>query len=79
MTNEDMLVKIRKDRPHQLIHEVIDIEKNKYGFYTVNVDMEIMFIDTKVLHGRHKIPYPLSKYNDLSESKQLKYRLDLMF
>ena len=79
MNKKEMLEKVRKDRPNQVIHEVIDFKKNKLGFYTVEVDMEVMFLNTKVLHAVHKIPYPISEYNNLTESEQLKYRLDLMF
>ena len=59
--------------------KLCNFKKNKVGFYTVEVDMEVMFLNTKVLHAVHKIPYPISEYNNLTESEQLKYRLDLMF
>ena len=33
-SNEEMLELIRKDRPAQKIHEVLDFKKNCYGFST---------------------------------------------
>lgn len=43
MNNEEMLGKIRLDRPTQVINEVISFTENAYGFYDVKVDMESMF------------------------------------
>ncbi|GAH04638.1 unnamed protein product, partial [marine sediment metagenome] len=77
-TNDEMLERVREDRPNQVIHEVLGFKKNKFGFYTVEVDMEVMFLKTKVLHAKHKIPYPISLYGALSELKQQKYKFDLM-
>ena len=74
MKNNEMLEKVRKDRPHQVIHEVIGFEKNKYGFYDVKVDMETMFIDTKIKHCVGNIPYPVSEYNKLTNGQQFDYR-----
>ncbi len=74
MENEEMLNKIRKDRPNQIIHKVFSFQKNKFGFYDVEVDMETMFLETKILHTRVTIPYPLSEYNKLHIIGQFHYR-----
>lgn len=66
----DMLSKIRIDRPNHTIHKVLKIEKNKYGFYNVHIDMEGKFFDIKVKHTINMIPYPLSKYNELNIREQ---------
>lgn len=55
-----MLKLIRKDRPNQVIHKVLSFEKIKHG-YIVEVDMELMFYKTKILHTIFKLPYPLPK------------------
>ena len=78
MTNDDMLGKIRCDRPNQVIHEVIGFEKNKHGFYDVNVDMQTMIIDTIIKHCVTFIPYPISEYNKLSNGQQFDYRWKYM-
>jgi hypothetical protein len=80
MTNKEMLMKIREDRPLQKINKVISFEKNVYGFYDVNVDMEVVFSlfessTTKIKHVHMKLPYPFSEYEKLSEILQLNYRL----
>ena len=74
MTNEEMLEKVRRDRPNQVIHEVIDFEINNFGFYDVRVDMETLVMDTKIKHCVTNIPYPLSEYNKLSNGQQFDYR-----
>lgn len=64
------LYKIRKDRPTQIIHKVLNVEKNKYGFYNVKVDMEGWFFETKVIHTVTMLPYPLSNYNQLTTEQR---------
>jgi len=76
MTNEEMLSKLREERPNQVIHEVVSFKENDYGFYDVNVDMESDFLGTKVLHTQSKLPYPVSGYNKLSDKEQLDWRWD---
>ena len=73
-----MLEKIRKDRPNQVIHEVLGFEKNDLGFYDVRVDMEIesSIFTPKPLHHNIKLAYPVSSYLALSESEQRNYRFD---
>jgi hypothetical protein len=70
LSNEIMLEKIREDRPNQVINEVISFKENQHGFYEVEVDMQTMFFDTKILHTRTVLPYPLSKYHELCDKLQ---------
>ena len=70
MSKEELLELLRKDRPEQVIHEVIDFRPHplsKYGIeYEVDVVMETQLFETKI--KRHRIgglPYPLKPYNDL--------------
>jgi hypothetical protein len=74
MNNEEMLEKIRQDRPKQVIHEVISFKQNEYGFYDVKVDMETMFFESKIKHTRVTLPYPFSEYEKLSEKEQFDWR-----
>lgn len=67
MNNEEMLEKMRLDRPEQLIHEVISYEKNKYGFYNVKVNMEGRFFETIVKHTISVLPYPMNDFHALSQ------------
>ena len=76
MNNEEMLEKIRLDRPNQVIHEVISFKENGYGFYDVKVDMESMFFDTKIKHSKAILPYPFSEYEKLSEKDQFEWRFN---
>ena len=65
MDKNDMLKKLRKDRPDQVIHEVISFDYNDHGFYNVKVDMESMFSDTVIRHINLTLPYPLDVFNKL--------------
>ena len=76
-SNEEMLDLIRKDRPSQVINNVIDFKINSFGFYTVSVDMESMFFETKILHIHTKLPYPSEAYEKLSLEMQLGFRWGL--
>lgn len=76
MTNEEMLIELRKENPNWVIHEVLSFKENDYGFYDVKVDMESMFLGTKVLHTKTKLPYPMKKYEKLSEKRKLDWRWD---
>ena len=67
-SNEEILEKLRLDRPNQIIHEVLSFEKNEYGFYNVRVDMETMFFETKIKHHKQVLPYPFSDYMTPSHS-----------
>lgn len=73
-TNDEMLELLRKERPNQVIHEVISFKKNDYGFYDVEVDMESMFLETKVLHTKCRLPYPYKSYEKMSEKKKMDWR-----
>lgn len=74
MTNEEVLEKLRLERPSQVIHEVTSFKKNNYGFYDVSVNMETMFLETKILHHKTSLPYPMTEYLKLSELEQLEWR-----
>jgi len=71
MTNEEMLVKIREDRPNQVINEVISFKKIRCGYYNVLVDMQSHFFGTTILHTKQHLPYPFSKYKESDFSKFL--------
>jgi hypothetical protein len=74
-----MLERVRKDRPNQVIHEVFGFKENEYGFYDVKVDMELEspYFCTKILHHKCILPYPVSKYLEMDEQLQIKYRLNI--
>ncbi len=72
----DMLEKIRIDRPDLVIHEVIAIKQNKFGFFDVRVDMESYFFDTKINHSRATLPYPYSDYEKLSDTNQKEWNFE---
>lgn len=74
MSNEEMLEKIRLERPKQVIHEVISFSKNEYGFYDVMVDMQQKVFQTTILHVKAKLPYPYSEFKKLSEKEQFEWR-----
>jgi hypothetical protein len=74
MNNEEMLEKIRQDRPKQVIHEVISFKQNEYGFYDVKVDMETMFFESKIKHTKVTLPYPHSEYEKLTQKEQFDWR-----
>lgn len=67
MTNEEMLEKIKLDRPAQVIHEVTSFSKNKHGYYDVTVDMEMNLMGTKIKHYHTTLPYPFKKYEELCQ------------
>ena len=66
-----MLEDIRIDRPNQIIHKVISIKKNSYGFFDVKVNMESMFFGTKIKHTHCTLPYPYSEFEKLNRKQQL--------
>ena len=80
--NEEMLSLLREERPDQIIHKVYGFKKNKYGFYNVEVDMQLKIdlnnlFDSKckydittVKHTRQIIAYPLKKLHELDKSDQ---------
>ena len=73
-SKEQMLENLRKERPEQVINEVLSFEKNKYGFYDVVVDMEHQFLETRIKHVHQRLPYPYREYEKLSEEKQIAWR-----
>jgi hypothetical protein len=74
MTNEEMLVLIRAERPFQVIHEVMSFKENKFGFYDVVVDMQVNFFGTTIKHSTSKLPYPTEAYNRLGEKESFEWR-----
>jgi hypothetical protein len=74
--NEEMLKNIRLDRPNQVINEVISVSKDEHidGLYNVTVDMPIMFFETTILHNSITLPYPLNKFENLSDLERMKWR-----
>lgn len=72
MSKEELLELLRKDRPEQVIHEVIDFRPHslsKYGVeYEVDVVMETQLFETKIKrHHVGGLPYPLKPYIELQE------------
>jgi hypothetical protein len=71
MTKEEMLDLIRKDRPEQVIHEVISFIKHplfNYGIeYEAHVVMETPMFLSKIKRVHMKLPYPVKPYNDLQK------------
>ena len=70
MDKNKMLKLIREDRPTQVINKVLNIEEMSTGFYSVEVDMESMFFDTKILHTKCKLPYPSKIFNKMNDDDQ---------
>ena len=72
MSNEELLLLLREDRPDQVIHEVTDFRVHplsKYGVeYEVDVVMETHIFETKIRRHHIKgLPYPIKPYKDLQE------------
>lgn len=67
MTKNEILEKIRAERPTQNIHEVLSFNKNEYGFFDVLVDMETSFCGVTIAHSKQHIPYPLKKFQELDD------------
>ena len=65
MTNEELLEKIRLDRPNQIIHEVLSYKETKAGYLEVDVIMPAQFFDTIVSRTHMTLPYPLEKYMEI--------------
>lgn len=63
---KEMLNLIRLDRPEQVINEVLEITENPQGYYDVKVDMQTRMFGTTILHSQYTIPYPISKYREMS-------------
>ena len=74
MNKDELLVKLRLERPEQVIHEVLSFKKNKHGFYNVDVNMETMFFKTKIKNTHITLPYPCSEYEKLTEGEQFNWR-----
>ena len=68
LTNEQMLGMIRKDRPTQIINEVISFKPSSLGIkdvqYDVIVSMETDFLGTKIKNTKFKLPYPVKPYQE---------------
>ena len=69
----EILRLIRLDRAARTIHQVVSFEKNEFGFYNVNVDMEGQFLGTKVLHVKATLPYPMLEFDKLNSVDQFKW------
>jgi hypothetical protein len=78
MTNEEMLELVRKERPNQVIHKVIDFKPTEFGLISVKVDVEVIF-GSKIRHTRISLPYPLEKFLELSNAEKTKWRLYILF
>jgi len=76
MTNDEMLNKVRLDRPSLTIHRVKSFKQNNYGFYDVMVDLDTKVFDEIVTHTDLTIPYPAAEYNKLSEFEQCEYKFN---
>ena len=74
MKKEMMLENLQKERPLQVIHKVLGINENEYGFFDVNVDMEINFFGTIIRHVHQVLPYPYAEYEKLNEKQKLDWR-----
>ena len=72
MTNDELLEKIRLDRPNQVIHKVVSYKETKFGYLDVDVVMEAEFFGTKVRNVNMTLPYPVKAYIDLKELLQPK-------
>lgn len=73
---EELLEKIRKERPNQNIKKVLDFKKSKHGFFNVTVEMEGRFFETKINRTIITIPYPKKDYKKLTRSQQLDWRFE---
>lgn len=73
MNKQELLNKIREERPHQVINDVLMIQYNEYGFYDVDVDMQSQFFETTILHTHVTLPFPLEKYRMLTDEQKSKY------
>jgi hypothetical protein len=73
---EQILFLLKEERQNQTIHKVISFKLNQYNFYDVIVDMENNFFDTKILHTKSTLPYPLAKYNKLTNKEQFEWRIN---
>jgi hypothetical protein len=72
MDKDKMLELIKKDRPGQVIHEVVDFRPHpleKFGVkYEVDVVMEGQVFETKIREINLTIPYPLQPYIDFTKA-----------
>lgn len=69
MENSELLIKIREDRPNQVIHSVLGFKESAFGILDVSVDMEIEVMGIKINHYHISLPYTLEKYNNLLNIK----------
>jgi len=72
-TNEELLDLLRKDRPNQVIHKVLDYRPHPLCglcdvLYEVDVVMEGQFFETtiKSVHMQG-LPYPIKPWSDLQD------------
>lgn len=73
-TNDELLDLIRKDRPTQVIHEIFSFKETEFGIIMAKVDMEADFMGTTIRHALISIPYPIQKYNKLTQEQQFYVR-----
>jgi hypothetical protein len=77
MNKEEILENLRKERPNQVIHEVIDYEKCESGnFYNVCVLMQSNFLGTLVNKTKLVLPYPYDEFTKMSEEDQNHWMMD---
>jgi len=72
LTNEQMLEMVRKDRPKQVIHQVVSFKPNKSKakgvLYNVEVIMESEFLGVKIKNYKQELPYPVEAYCNWADS-----------
>jgi hypothetical protein len=64
MNKEELLLKIREDRPGQTIHEVIQFRELDPGVYDAQVDMDHTIFGFK-MRSIMGIVYPRFKYSNV--------------
>ena len=64
MTEEELLIKIREDRPDQKIYDVLTFKEISPGIYDAQVDMEYQLFGVK-MRGILGIVYPRFKFDNV--------------
>lgn len=62
MTCDEMLEKVREDRPDQIIHKVLSYQNSPFGYFDVAVEMDMDQVyggGIVTKHIKTVIPYPL--------------------
>ncbi len=69
---EEMLKKIRIDRPDETIHEVYGFKMGPHDIIWVDVNMGANIMGTKVNHFHASLPYPINLYNSFIKQYSFK-------